>query len=65
MSLDSKHTEASFLPNSTDLLSRVAKVPKVPTCRSRDMAIFVFTMTMTTDYAQGGKVIIRACTQGV
>ena len=36
MSLDSKHTEASFSPTLTDLLSfRVAEVPK-----SQDLAIF-------------------------
>ena len=36
MSLDLKHTEASFSPNSTD--SRCLQVAQVP--RSQDMAIF-------------------------
>ena len=44
MSLDSKHAEARFSPNATDLLYLlVAQVP-----RPRDMAIFVLTTTTTT-----------------
>ena len=44
MSLDLKHTEASFSPNVTDSLClRVTQVP-----RSRDKAIFMLTTTTTT-----------------
>ena len=44
MSLDSKHTEACFLPNATDSLCLwVAYMP-----RHQEMAIFVLTTTTTT-----------------
>ena len=44
ISLDSKHTEARFSPNSTDSLCfLVAQVPRPP-----DMAIFLLTTTTTT-----------------
>ena len=41
VSLDSMHTEASFLPNSMDWLC--LRVPWIPT--SQDMTIFVLTTT--------------------
>ena len=44
MPLDSKHTEASLSPTSTDTLYlRIAQVP-----RSQDLAIFLWTMTTMT-----------------
>ena len=44
MSLDPKHTEASFSPHSTDLLNlQLAQVPTSP-----DLAIFVSMMTTMT-----------------
>ena len=44
MPLDSKHTEASFSPKSTDWLR--LQLTQLP--RSRDLVIFVPTTTMTT-----------------